>query len=181
MRKFLPAYLKKVSLDIMFFRAFASILTLTTMPLIEASLSIVDCRHLLDKQVVFTIPNVDCFAKQHVGPAAFALGVMMLFFVILPIFLSVVLYYLWKNKKIVYHSLETIASTDHDHDDHEHGLSLIDEMTEHLYANYKPEYFFMEPIMILERGLIVAFFAIFDTESDVYQVNAYVVLFAAIW
>ncbi|KAJ3333389.1 hypothetical protein HDU76_008640 [Blyttiomyces sp. JEL0837] len=168
-QKFLPRYLQNQSINVIFVRSLSTIYTFTLMPLVEASIALTDCRSFLSNNVLFTVPNISCFSSQHVGGGAFAITVTIIVLVLVPLSIAGALFYLWRINKIV-------SRPEYRHEE----LTLFETMMEHFYMNYRPEFFFIEPFMIWERGVIVAIFAIVESKSYNAQANTYVVLFSSI-
>ncbi|KAJ3191580.1 hypothetical protein HDU67_005800, partial [Dinochytrium kinnereticum] len=139
-------------------------LTLILDPLVEASLNILDCRDFMNNSVVFRVPEQICFRGGHIGPAAFAIIVLLLLLLITPLSQAIALGIMWKKGQI-----------DYNFDERKHDASV--EMRRTLYEQYRPQYFFMEPVISLERGLIIVLFAELGFTSG-YNYLIYASLFA---
>ncbi|KAI9346431.1 hypothetical protein DFJ73DRAFT_469429 [Zopfochytrium polystomum] len=165
----LPGHMRQQSLEVLLFRASKTIFTFTLMPFIEASLALLDCRHIEQTSVLFYVPTEVCFSNEHVGPGAFAILVLFLFLGVAPLSMSIVLFRLWREKKI---------DVDEDCDSNEQAV--LPQLHKSLYENFRGDYFFMEPIFIWEKGLVVMIFSFFGNQAEMSQTIAFIVLFSAL-
>ncbi|KAI9348624.1 hypothetical protein BDR26DRAFT_853604 [Obelidium mucronatum] len=165
--KSLPKYLSDQHLDVLFARSFTIIISFVLMPLTEAALVLMNCATVDGHKVVYHIPTVECYSDAHKAPLAiayFTLAVLLLFY---PLGLLVLLFKLWREGRIFE------ANSDHS------KISHMDEIYESFYQPYRPLYFFMESVMIWERGLIVLVFTFMNHNKDSESSLAYLAIFAA--
>ncbi|KAJ3202925.1 hypothetical protein HDU67_000194 [Dinochytrium kinnereticum] len=66
-------------------------------PLIEASLNILDCRDVMKRTIVFRAPESNCLRGEHLGPAVFAISILAICILILPLSIAISLGIIWKN------------------------------------------------------------------------------------
>ncbi|KAJ3116717.1 hypothetical protein HDU96_008956 [Phlyctochytrium bullatum] len=161
--RFTPWYMKGQKLEVIFFRSFKSMLTLVLMPLVEASLNVLDCRDLMRRIVVYRAPEIECFRGSHVGPAAFSIIVLLALLFVLPLSEVIVLGVMKRRGEVDYSEQE--------------NPDLIAEMKKALYEQFKPQFFYMEPILVWEKGIIVVVFSILGYK-DSNNYNVYLLLFA---
>ncbi|KAI8848421.1 hypothetical protein BC829DRAFT_214709 [Chytridium lagenaria] len=86
--KMFPYYMRGQSIEAVFFKALLSISTFALMPLVEASVALLDCRNILGSLVLYTDPTVECFESSHVGPVSFAILIIVLLLVVHPVALT---------------------------------------------------------------------------------------------
>ncbi|KAJ3108045.1 hypothetical protein HDU96_007697 [Phlyctochytrium bullatum] len=144
-------YLKGRSIDDVFFKALLSITTFTLLPLIEASVSLLECRSVMGELVLFKAPYVKCYKGNHNGPVAFAIIVLLVILGVLPLALIGLLGRLKQEGRVVY--------------DKTAELSQRDQLYQNLYLQYRPQYLFMESYFIFERGAVVILFTILHEEN----------------
>ncbi|KAI9346435.1 hypothetical protein DFJ73DRAFT_837931 [Zopfochytrium polystomum] len=166
----LPRYMRGQSIEHILFRAGKTVFTFTLMPFIEAALALLDCRRVEKlSRVLFFVPSEVCFSGEHVGPGAFAIIILVVFLVMVPLCMSAVLWKLWKSDEL-----------DFEDDVPGDRAEVVAHLKKSLYENFKPDYFFMEPVLIWEKGLVVAIFSFFGNQSASAQSVAYIVLFAVL-
>ncbi|KAJ3095355.1 hypothetical protein HDU97_007014 [Phlyctochytrium planicorne] len=163
--KIFPYYLKDQSMDAIFFKGLLTIITFVMMPLLEASVSLLECRNIVDKTVLHKAPNVQCFKGSHVGPVTIAIIILVIILGVLPLTIFVVLNNLKRANQITY--------------DKHGNLSHYEQMLQNLYLQYKPEFLFIEAYFILERGAIVIFFTVFS-EDNKWSAFGYILLIGTI-
>ncbi|KAJ3095356.1 hypothetical protein HDU97_007015 [Phlyctochytrium planicorne] len=163
--KIFPYYLKDQSMDAIFFKGLLTIITFVMMPLLEASVSLLECRTIVDKVVLHKAPTVECFKGSHVGPVTIAIIILVIILGALPLTIFVVLNNLKRANQITY--------------DKHGNISHYEQMLQNLYLQYKPEFLFVEAYFILERGAIVIFFTVFS-EDNKWSAFGYILLIGAI-
>ncbi|KAJ3322249.1 hypothetical protein HDU76_013930 [Blyttiomyces sp. JEL0837] len=136
------------------------------MPLVEASLSLLDCRNIEGTYVLFPAPSQRCYQGSHIPAAAFAYLMLAALLIAFPTFIGCILYSLWKRGQL-----------DYDEKDKEE-VSVKEQMLQSLYLNFKPDYFFIEPLLTLEKGVIV--FILFMTGGSDNTNLPFILLFAMI-
>ncbi|KAI9350706.1 hypothetical protein BDR26DRAFT_851369 [Obelidium mucronatum] len=156
-----PYWLKGDSVSLICFRAVIITMTFIIMPLVDSSLLLLQCQTIEGKNVLTQAPQIECFSAQHVGAAAFAIIIISIMMVGLPLGLAYLLYRLWKGDMIKFeHS----------------GLSPLQKLFQCLYIIFKPELFFMMPVTILEKGLVSVLFTLMSRYTGRVQMNVYVMV-----
>ncbi|KAJ3185380.1 hypothetical protein HK101_009817 [Irineochytrium annulatum] len=153
-------------------RVFNTMLTWTLMPLVEASLSILDCRSIIGSRLVYLTPTVNCADVDYKGPAAFAIIILVALMAAYPLFISFTLYRVWRggefSKDVRRRDKSDGARPENEGDQHsgearaEHRELMAADI---FYEGYKREFFWAEPLMLLERGVIVVCFAIAKSQG----------------
>ncbi|ORY40702.1 hypothetical protein BCR33DRAFT_356967 [Rhizoclosmatium globosum] len=111
------------------------------MPMIEIANKILLCKTFLGQNVMYYEPTEICFQGNHIFASVIAILVLIILLGILPLVQGVILYNLYRRGELLY--------------DHSQLLTLDQKMKHTLYEAFKEEYFYMEPLLILEKGLIV--------------------------
>ncbi|ORY51367.1 hypothetical protein BCR33DRAFT_453286 [Rhizoclosmatium globosum] len=142
---YLPVHSKHISVKVIFLRITQILITFVLMPLVEASLAILDCRSLMGRNVDFQAPDEKCFGPNHMPAAIFAIVMLILLLGVYPTMLVFQLRKLKINNRLKY---------DVDPD----SLTVIDELNLTLYADYRQSYYFMGPILVWEKGVLVLLF-----------------------
>ncbi|KAJ3214232.1 hypothetical protein HDU67_001939 [Dinochytrium kinnereticum] len=159
-----PRYMKGQNMDAIFFKAFLTVCTFALMPLVEASVAILECRTILGKNVLFRAPSIECFKGGHVGPVAFAILIIVLLLGVLPVTIVAIMMKLKRENRITY-------ETDED-------IPFADQLLQNLYLQYKPEFMFIEAYFTLERGILVIFFTVLD-EDNPWSSFGYILIIGA--
>ncbi|KAJ3031833.1 UNVERIFIED_CONTAM: hypothetical protein HDU68_012339 [Siphonaria sp. JEL0065] len=146
---YLPLHSKNVSVKVIFLRIFQIVITFVLMPLVEASLAILDCRNVMGRVVDFQAPDVVCFQGEHLPAAIFSIFVLVVLLGAYPGFIALQLYRINKAGKLKY-------------DEDEANLTIIDELNMTLYADYRRAYFYMGPVLIWEKGILVLLFKLLN-------------------
>ncbi|KAJ3120745.1 hypothetical protein HK101_006884 [Irineochytrium annulatum] len=131
----------------------------------ESSLAILDCRSLLGRSVVFQVPTVTCFEPDHVGPAAFAILVLVVLIILLPLWMVIELFVARRKcgGELNY----------------EAAGERREELLQSIYLPYKPKWFYAEPMFILERAAILLMFTWFGDDAN-NRTLAYIALFSSV-
>ncbi|KAJ3020397.1 UNVERIFIED_CONTAM: hypothetical protein HDU68_010190 [Siphonaria sp. JEL0065] len=158
--KFTPYYMRGQSLSLICFRATIVVLTFVVMPLIDASLLLLQCDEILGKHVIATAPEVECWSSAHAPAAALAVIILIIFLGIVPILIGMILRYLAAGDNIKYE---------------DEGISNIQKLFQCLYIVFKPEMYYMMPITILEKGVVSVLFTMLVKYEEMIQINVYIV------
>ncbi|KAJ3031834.1 UNVERIFIED_CONTAM: hypothetical protein HDU68_012340 [Siphonaria sp. JEL0065] len=146
---YLPLHSKNVSVKVIFLRIFQIVITFVLMPLVEACLAILDCRNVMGRVVDFQAPDVVCFQGEHLPAAIFSIFVLVILLGLYPGFIAHRLYRINKDGKLKY-------------DEDEANLGVVDELNMTLYADYRRSYFYMGPVLIWEKGILVLLFKLLN-------------------
>ncbi|KAJ3142011.1 hypothetical protein HK100_003874 [Physocladia obscura] len=125
------------------------VLTFVLMPLVEASLAILDCRSVMGRNVDFQAPDTVCFTGNHLSAAVFAILVLVLLLGIYPGAIAWKLHKIYKSGNIKYEGDDKT-------------ITIIDELNMTLYGDFRRSYFFIGPILIWERGALVLLFKLLN-------------------
>ncbi|KAJ3168141.1 hypothetical protein HK101_011658 [Irineochytrium annulatum] len=155
-----PYWLKGQSVSLICLRAIGSMILFALMPLVESSLTI----EIEGVNVVAKVPQIVCMSQPHIGPAIFAIIVLVILLGVVPCGLCFMLYRLWSMNGITYDA------------DASPGQRLFQT----LYISFKPELFFMLPVIILEKGLVCVLFTLMGHYDDGTQQNAHILILACL-
>ncbi|ORY39005.1 hypothetical protein BCR33DRAFT_788456 [Rhizoclosmatium globosum] len=153
LKAYLPQRIAKQNMNVLFSRAFVLVFNFIFMPLVEASLVLVECVDIEHHSVLYKIPSIECYSQQHAGPAAFAYIVLIILLFIYPAGLLSTLLFLRTKGRILHH-----------HSDETHNP--MDRIIEPFYISYRPSYFFMEAVQVWERAIIVLCFTYLHHAGD---------------
>ncbi|KAJ3399746.1 Gamma-aminobutyric acid type B receptor subunit 1 [Chytriomyces hyalinus] len=158
---FMPYYMKNQSIKLICFRAILIVLTFVVMPLIDASLLLLQCMPFEGQSVLRGAPQIVCFSLEHSGPAAVAIIVLVLMMILFPLGITLLLVKIKRANWVTY----------------EHGdVSQIQSLFQCLYHAYKPEFYYMMPITIIEKGLTSTMFALLAPTNVTLQLDVYIVV-----
>ncbi|KAJ3379360.1 hypothetical protein HDU84_006725 [Entophlyctis sp. JEL0112] len=143
--EFIPHHGKSLSVKVLFLKIGQIVITFVLMPLVEASLSILDCRNVMGVNVDFQAPDAVCFSGIHLPAAIFAIVVLVVLLFVYPCVL------VWKLQRIY-------SSGNLKYEGDDSNITVIDELNMTLYSDYRRSYFYMGPVLIWEKGLIVLLF-----------------------
>ncbi|ORY41339.1 hypothetical protein BCR33DRAFT_826281, partial [Rhizoclosmatium globosum] len=163
--RYLPHHLRGDSVSLICFRAIIIVMTFVIMPLVDGSLSLLQCSTIEGQYVLSQVPDVKCFGSKHAPSAALAIIIIIVMLGILPAVIGYMLYWLKKHDMIRYE---------------DEGLSPIQKLFQCLYIIFKPEMFYMMPITIVEKGLVSILFSIMASSSRLVQTNIYIIALAAL-
>ncbi|KAJ3247061.1 hypothetical protein HDU78_005463 [Chytriomyces hyalinus] len=144
---YLPRQGNHISVRVIFLRILQMVGTFVLMPLVEASLAILDCRKIAGLYVDFQAPNEQCFQGPHLPAAIFAIVMLVILLGVYPVTLGYQLYRIQKAGKLKY---EEAGDGQH--------LTVLDELNMTVYEDYRRDYFYMGPIVIWEKGILVLLF-----------------------
>ncbi|TPX74025.1 hypothetical protein CcCBS67573_g04706 [Chytriomyces confervae] len=144
---YLPRQGNHISVRVIFLRILQMVGTFVLMPLVEASLAILDCRKIAGLYVDFQAPDEQCFQGAHLPAAIFAIVMLVILLGVYPVTLGYQLYRIQKAGKLKYE----------DAGDGQH-LTVLDELNMTVYEDYRRDYFYMGPIVIWEKGILVLLF-----------------------
>ncbi|KAJ3193042.1 hypothetical protein HK101_005535 [Irineochytrium annulatum] len=162
--RFTPRYLRKDGLSIICLRAVITTMTFALMPLVETSLSILQCNAVEGKEVVTMVPQVMCLSKAHLPALVLAVAVLILLLGVFPTMAGLRLHRMWSTKSIIYGE----------------DASPSQKLLQVLYCSFKPEYFYMLPVTIVEKGLVCIIFTLTARFDPGTQLNVHIVLVAAL-
>ncbi|KAJ3011088.1 UNVERIFIED_CONTAM: hypothetical protein HDU68_001823 [Siphonaria sp. JEL0065] len=165
-QKKLPKYMAEQNIDVLFARSFTIVISFILMPLVEAALVLMNCDTIEGVKVVYHVPDVVCYSDPHKAPVAVAFLTLAVLILAYPLIMIILLIKLWREGRI----LE--LTSDHTQINH------IDEVYEAFYQPYRPQYFFMESVVIWERGVIVLVFTFMNHNKDAESSVAYLAIFA---
>ncbi|KAJ3400113.1 hypothetical protein HDU80_007258 [Chytriomyces hyalinus] len=171
LRQYLPKYMAKQNLDVLFVKTFTIVLSFVLMPLIEAALALLNCDLVHGVHVLYYVPTVECFSAEHIGPAVFAGIVLLVVLVLYPLGLLILLAYLWKRKRIV-------ANPRHSTGDTPNEKNTMDRVYQAFYVAYRPQFFYMESVLIWERAAIVMVFTFLNHQEESVASLAFLAMFA---
>ncbi|KAI9332337.1 hypothetical protein BDR26DRAFT_937957 [Obelidium mucronatum] len=157
--RFTPYYMRGQSLSLICFRATIVVLTFVVMPLIDASLILLQCKDILGKYVLTRAPEIQCFGSTHAPAAALAVIILIIFLGIVPLLTAVILRYLAKGDNIRYE---------------EEGISNIQKLFQCLYIVFKPEMYWMMPVTIIEKGVVSILFTMLVKYEEMIKINVYI-------
>ncbi|KAJ3221770.1 hypothetical protein HDU81_010343, partial [Chytriomyces hyalinus] len=140
---YLPRQGNHISVRVIFLRILQMVGTFVLMPLVEASLAILDCRKVGGAYVDFQAPDEQCFQGAHLPAAIFAIVMLVILLGVYPVTLGYQLYRIQKAGKLKY---EEAGDTQH--------LTVLDELNMTVYEDYRRDYFYMGPIVIWEKGIL---------------------------
>ncbi|KAJ3030412.1 UNVERIFIED_CONTAM: hypothetical protein HDU68_009116 [Siphonaria sp. JEL0065] len=153
-----PYYMQGQSMSLICFRATIVVLTFVVMPLIDASLLLLQCDDILGKYVIATAPEVECWSSTHAPAAALAVIILIIFLGIVPLLIGLILRYLAAGDNIKYE---------------DEGISNIQRLFQCLYIVFKPEMYYMMPITILEKGVVSILFTMLVKYEGILIMIAY--------
>ncbi|KAJ3138174.1 hypothetical protein HK101_003770, partial [Irineochytrium annulatum] len=163
MERLTPYYLKGQPMSLICLRAIGTMILFALMPLVETSLTILECGPLEGVSVVTKVPQVQCFSQPHIGPAAFAIFMLVILLGVLPALLGMLLYRISSCGQISYNVEE---------------MSYGQRLLSTLYISFKPELFFMLPVIIIEKGVVCILFTLMTRYSDASQQNVHIIILA---
>ncbi|KAJ3284506.1 hypothetical protein HDU79_008075, partial [Rhizoclosmatium sp. JEL0117] len=162
----LPTYMVQQNVDVLFARSFTIVFSFVFMPLVEASLNLLNCDTVQGVSRLYQVPTVICYTPAHNGPAAFAFIVLGLLLFVYPLWLLLLLLWLWHKDRI------SVI------DDYHFKDRPMDQIYEAFYMPYRPKFFYMESVVIWERGLIVLTFTFLNHYTDSLAAIAYLAIFS---
>ncbi|KAJ3282528.1 hypothetical protein HDU79_009861 [Rhizoclosmatium sp. JEL0117] len=158
--KFTPYYMKGQSSTLICFRAAIVVLTFIIMPLIDASLILLQCVDILGRHVLASAPEVECFSSEHAPAAALAIIILIVFLGFVPLLIAYILKKLHKGGNIKYE---------------EDGITNIERLFQCLYIVFKPEMYYMMPITMLEKGVTSILFTMLVRLNEMVRINVYII------
>ncbi|KAJ3213675.1 hypothetical protein HDU67_002596 [Dinochytrium kinnereticum] len=160
--KFLPSYMMNRPVSIVFFNAFYTVATLVHMPLVEASLELLDCRTVLGKYVLREAPGTVCFSQQHLTGLVVSVIVLTLLLIVLPMTLLGVVIDA-KRRGVLGVESERFR------------FKVLRVFIE----PYASRFYFFEPIQFVEKAVIVVLFK-FSNDGAPSSLIGYIILLSSL-
>ncbi|KAJ3159180.1 Metabotropic GABA-B receptor subtype 3A [Irineochytrium annulatum] len=157
--RFAPRYLKGEALSIVCLRAVITTLMFALMPMVETSLTIIQCDTVEGREVVSAVPQILCLSKPHIPAFVLAICILVLLLGAIPLLVSLRLRWMWSRNAITYAE----------------DASPSQKLLMVLYGAFKPDFFYFLPVTIVERGALCIIFTLtgrFDVsvQRDVHLV-----------